>query len=130
MPLSRKAKIRTILAVAGVLVVVGGWSALSIAWKLGYAHGTATGVVRKVSVHGPPYCKILTGELVFQGSNPTQQAELFKFSVDDQADTNPIVRDLKNAERDGKRVTLDYRQDRKVWWRCNPSEYFITAVEK
>ena len=41
------------------------------------------------------------------------------------------MRDLKEAERSGKRVaTLDYRQDHHVWWRCNPSESFITAVEK
>src|SRR6185312_11598096 len=120
MPLSRTAKIRILLAIVGVLLAVGGWTALSIAWRVGYAHGTATGVVRKVSVHGPPYCKILTGE----------HQEVFDFSVDNDADTNPIVRDLKQAERDGKRVTLDYRQDRKVWWRCNPSEYFITTVEQ
>ncbi|HXU74596.1 MAG TPA: hypothetical protein VN947_35115 [Polyangia bacterium] len=130
MPLSRTAKIRILLAIVGVLLAVGGWTALSIAWRVGYAHGTATGVVRKVSVHGPPYCKILTGELVYQGTNPGQHQEVFDFSVDNDADTNPIVRDLKQAERDGKRVTLDYRQDRKVWWRCNPSEYFITTVEQ
>jgi len=113
-----------------VVLAAAGWTALSISWRLGYAHGSVTGIVRKVSVHGPPYCKILTGELVFQGANPGQHQEIFDFSVDNDADTNPIVRDLKDAERDGKRVTLDYRQDRKAWWRCNPSQYFITTVEK
>ena len=130
MPLSRSAKIRIIVAVVGLVAVVGGWTALSIAWRIGYAHGTVTGIVRKVSVHGPPYCKVLTGELVYQAANPGQHPDVFGFSVDDHAETNPIVRDLKDAERDGKRITLDYRQDRQAWWRCNRSEYFITAVEK
>lgn len=130
MPLSRRAKLSLLLAILGILLVVGGWTALSISWRRGYAHGTATGVLRKVSVHGPPYCKILTGELVYQGTNSSPKPELFDFSVDNDADSNPVVRDLHEAERSGRRVTLDYRQDRHVWWRCNPSEYFITAVEK
>ena len=130
MPMSRGAKLRIILIIVGLVLVAAGWTGLSLAFRLGYARGTVTGVVRKVSVHGPPYCKILTGELVYQGTNAGQKQEVFGFSVDNLADSNPVVRDLKDAERDGKRVTLDYRQDRKVWWRCNPSEYFITAVEK
>lgn len=132
MPLSRSAKIRLILGILVVVLAAAGWTALSISWRRGYAHGTVTGVVRKVSVHGPPYCKILTGELVYQGGKGGggQLQEVFDFSVDNDSDANPVVRDLRAAERDGQRVTLDFRQDRKVWWRCNPSEYFITAVEK
>ena len=130
MPLSRTAKIRIILAIVVVVLAVAGWAALTISWRIGYAHGIVTGVVRKVSVHGPPYCKILTGELIYQGSSAGQTQEVFDFSVDNDADTNPIVNDLKEAERTGKRVTLDYRQDRRLWWRCNRSEYFVTAVEK
>jgi hypothetical protein len=130
MKLSRTAKIRIVLGTIVVVLGVGGWAALSISWRRGYAHGSATGVVRKVSVHGPPYCKFLTGELVYQGSSVGAKPELFDFSVDDDAESNPVVHDLKEAERAGSRVTLDYRQDRKLWWRCNPSENFITAVEK
>ncbi len=130
MPLSRTKKIRITLAILGLLLVVGGWTALSVSWRRGYAHGTVTGVVRKISVHGPPYCKILTGELVYQGTSSGLKPELFDFSVDNDADTNPIVRDLREAEQNARRVTLDYRQDRRLWWRCNPSEYFITSVEK
>ena len=130
MPLSRGAKLRIILSILVVVLLAAGFAALSMSWRLGYAHGIVTGVVRKVSVHGPPYCKILTGELVYQGTNAGQQQEVFHFSTDSIADATPVVHDLKEAERDGKRVTLDYRQDRKVWWRCNRSEYFITSVEK
>ena len=130
MPLSRSGKIRLALVLVALLLVVGTWQGLTYAWHLGYAHGTATGVVRKVSVHGPPYCKFFTGELVYRAARPHQTPELFDFSVDDHSDTNPIVAELKEAERSGARVTLDYRQDLKPWWRCNPSEYFITAVEK
>ena len=130
MPLSRSGKIRLALGLLALMVIVGTWQGLSYAWHRGYAHGSATGVIRKVSVHGPPYCKFLTGELVFQGSQPGHQQELFDFSVDSDSDTNPIVVQLKEAERTGARVTLDYRQDLKPWWRCNPSENFVTAVEK
>jgi hypothetical protein len=130
MPLARTAKIRIILAALIIAVAIAGWTALSIAWRSGYGRGTVSGVVRKVSVHGPPYCKILTGELVYQASNAGQQQDLFDFSVDNDSESNPIVHDLRQAERDGKRVTLDFRQDRRVWWRCNPSQYFITAVQK
>ena len=130
MPMTRKAKLKTALAVFVLLGGVAAWQGLSYAWHKGYAHGSATGVVRKVSVHGPPYCKYLTGDLVFQGSQAGQPQELFHFSVDNAADSNPLVAQLKEAERAGGRVTLAYRQDIKPWWRCNPSENFITGVEK
>jgi hypothetical protein len=131
MPLSRRAKIRIGVAALALLIAAGSWQGLSYAWHRGYAHGTVTGVIRKVSVHGPPYCKFLTGELVYQGSRVAgQKPELFDFSVDDDRDSNPVVVDLKQAERSGATVTLDFRQDLHPWWRCNPSENFITAVEK
>jgi hypothetical protein len=130
MALSRSGKIRLVLGIVALIVAIGAWQGLTLIWHRGYAHGAVTGVVRKISVHGPPYCKILTGELVYQGTAPGQHAELFHFSVDDEKDGNPIVVDLKAAERTGKPVTLDYRQDVKPWWRCNPSEFFVTTVEK
>jgi hypothetical protein len=40
------------------------------------------------------------------------------------------MKQLREVERSGARVTLKYRQDLKSWWRCTPHEYFITAVEK
>jgi hypothetical protein len=130
MPMTRSQKLRTALVVFVLIAGVAAWQGLSYLWHKGYAHGSATGVVRKVSVHGPPYCKYLTGDLVFQGSQAGQQQELFHFSVDNEKDDNPIVQQLKEAERSGKLVTLDYRQDIKPWWRCNPSENFITGLEK
>jgi hypothetical protein len=130
MALSRSGKIRIALAVLAIVLAVAAWQGLSLAVHRGYAHGTATGVVRKVSVHGPPYCKFLTGELVYQGGQSAQKQELFDFSIDDYGDANPVVGQLREAERAGTRVTLHFRQDVKPWWRCNPSEYFITAVEK
>ena len=130
MPMTRSQKLRIALAVFVLIAGLAAWQGLSYVWHHGYAHGSATGVVRKVSVHGPPYCKYLTGELVFQGSQAGQAQELFHFSVDSEKDDNPIVQQLKEAERSGKLVTLDYRQDIKPWWRCNPSENFITGLEK
>jgi hypothetical protein len=130
MALTRSGKIRLALGILLVVVAIAAWQGFTYASHYGYARGTVTGLVRKVSVHGPPYCKILTGELVLQGADPAQKPEIFNFSVEDDRETNPVVQDLHQAERSGSRVTLDYRQDVKAWWRCNPSEFFITAVEK
>ncbi len=55
--------------------------------------------------------------------------DTFEFSVDDESPKNPIVQKLKDAEKSGGRVTIDYRQDLNQWYRCSPSEYFATDVE-
>ena len=130
----RTAKI--IMAIGILLFLITAWQYVSYWFATGYSKGSRTGVVRKISVKGPPYCKYLEGEMVLQGANLVQAAELFKFTVDDHNESNPIVQDLKKAERDGSRVTLDYRQDKNIWWRCNAGgvvpegQYFIVRVEK
>jgi hypothetical protein len=58
------------------------------------------------------------------------QTEVWEFSVDDDSDTNPVVVALHDAEKKGERVTLHYRQDLNAMFRCTPSEYFVTKVEK
>ncbi len=100
-------------------------------WYRGYSKGSRTGIVRKVSVKGPPYCKYLSGEMVLQGGQPGQPAETWEFSVDgEDDDKNPLAVNLKAAEKTGERVTLNYRQDLHSLFRCSPSEYFITGIEK
>ena len=100
-------------------------------WFRGYSKGTRTGVVRKMSVKGPPYCKYISGEMVLQGGAPGQPQELWEFSVDgDDNDQNPLMVALKGAERSSEKVTLAYRQDLHSLYRCTPSEYFITGIEK
>jgi hypothetical protein len=140
MTIPRKVKIG--LVILGVLALVGLWQWASFAFKVGYSRGSRTGVVRKVSVKGPPYCKYLEGELSLQGGVPGVAQEIFRFTVDDYSDSSPVVQALKNAERDGKRITLDYRQDKNIWWRCNDggkpmnaegdmadSHYYVVKVE-
>jgi hypothetical protein len=128
MALGGRAKL--ILVGLGLFGLVFGWQGISYWWKYAYSRGTRTGVIRKISVKGSPVCKYLSGELALQGAVAGQAAEIFQFSVDNKSDDNPIVKELHDAERNGTRVTLDYRQDRPIWWRCNPNEYFITKVEK
>jgi len=130
MAVSRTAKLRIVAGIGVLLLLVGLWQGLYFWWRKGYAKGTMTGVVRKVSVNGSPLCKFLTGQISLQGSNPLQQSEVVRFSVDDDSDSNPIVKDLKAAEAAGIRVTLHYREDKKMWWRCSPAELFVTSVEK
>ena len=114
----------------GLILLAVGFEGIRVWWFRGFSKGSRTGVVRKVSVKGPPYCKYLSGELALQGALPGQAVETWEFSIDDDDDKNPLVVGLREAERSGARVTLDYRQDLHSLFRCTPSEYFITGVEK
>lgn len=141
MKIPRKAKIA--LVFVGLLALVGLWQFATFEFKYGYSKGSRTGVVRKVSIKGPPYCKYLEGEMALQGGVMGMQQEIFRFTVDDHSDNNPIVQSLRKAEKDGTRVTLDYRQDKPIWWRCNDggkpetasdpdlkdSHYYVIKVE-
>jgi hypothetical protein len=118
------------LAVFAVVALLAAWQGLRFWWYHGYSTGERTGVVRKMSVKGSPICRYAEGELALTGSMPGQNVEVFTFSVDNQHESNPIMKQLKESERAGTRVTLHYRQDLKSWWRCTPHEYFITSVEK
>lgn len=118
------------LGVFAVVALLAGWQGLRFWWYHGYSTGERTGVVRKLSVKGTPMCKYAEGELALTGSLPGQNVEIFTFSTDNRSDANPIMKQLRDAERSGARVTLHYRQDLKSWWRCTPNEYFITSVEK
>jgi hypothetical protein len=129
MAIPRKAKILLILFPIAALLLFSGYEGLRVWWYRAYSKGSRTGIVRKISIKGPPYCKYLSGEMGVQGSSALQP-EIFEFSVDDDSDKNPVVVALRNAEKSGERVTLDYRQDLHSLFRCTPSEYFVTKVEK
>jgi len=118
------------LAIFLVIGLLAAWQGIRFWWYNGYSTGERTGVVRKLSVKGTPLCKYAEGELALTGSNVGQNVEIFTFSTDNKSDNNPIMKQLREAERSGTRVTLHYRQDLKSWWRCTPHEYFITSVEK
>jgi hypothetical protein len=129
MAMPRKVKvILALVPVAFVLLVVA-YEGLRVWWYRGYSVGSRTGVVRKVTVKGPPYCKYLSAEMVVQTGGLTTAADVWEFSVDDDSPTNAVVVALKNAEKKGERVTIDYRQDLHSLFRCTPSEYFATKVE-
>jgi hypothetical protein len=127
--LTKKMKWRLALIPVALVLLIVGYEGLRVWWNRGYSKGSRTGVVRKVSVKGPPYCKYLEGEMAVEGSNALAP-EIWKFSVDDDSDTNPIVVALKEAERAHKPVTIDYRQDQGALFRCSDVEYFVTKVEK
>ena len=110
--------------------VLAAWQGIRFWWYHGYSSGERTGVVRKLSIKGTPLCKYAEGELALAGGVPGQNVEIFTFSVDDKSESHPLMKQLREAERTGSRVTLHYRQDLKSWWRCTPHEYFITSVEK
>jgi hypothetical protein len=118
------------LGIFAVVALLAAWQGFRYWWYHAYSSGERTGVVRKMSVKGTPLCKYAEGELALTGSQQAQNVEVWTFSVDDHSDANPIMKQLREAEKSGTRVTLKYRQDLKSWWRCTPHEYFVTAVEK
>jgi hypothetical protein len=130
MALAKRTKIILLLVVLSLLLFGTGVKALQFWWYYGYSRGTRTGFIRKVSVKGPPFCKYLSGEMAVTGASPVLTPEVWEFSVDDPADANPIVVALHDAEKRGERVTLYYRQDLHSMYRCTPSEYFVTKVER
>ena len=123
-------KVKIGLALVAVVGLLAAWQGLRFWWYHGYETGERTGVVRKFAVEGTPVCKFAEGELALTGANPTQKVEIWEFSVDHHGDQDPIVQQIRQAQRSGARVTLRYRRDLKSWWRCNPNEYYVTAVEK
>lgn len=118
-----------VLVPLALLLLFVGYEGARVWWYRGFSVGARTGVVRKLSVKGPPYCKYLSGELVLQGTQPGQPAEMWEFSVDDDSDKNPLVKQLHEAERSGERITLAYRQDLNALFRCSPIDYFVTKTE-
>jgi hypothetical protein len=126
----RKWKVRLVLAPIAMVLLLAAFLGGRYWWYRGYSKGTRTGVIRKVTEKGPPYCKYLSAEMVVQTGGITSAADVWEFSVDDDAPTAPVVVALRAAEKTGERVTIDYRQDLGSLYRCTPSEYFATKVEK
>lgn len=123
-------KVKAGMAIFAVLGLLAAWQGFRYWWYHGYSIGEKTGVVRKLAVKGSPICRYAEGELALTGGVAGQTVETFTFSVDDESDANPIMKQLREAERGATRVTLHYRQDLNSWWRCTPDQYFITQVEK
>lgn len=117
-----------ILSVLGLLLLAGAAQGVQYMWRHGYSNGERTGVVRKISIKGSPVCKVLAGEMVLSGAQPLGGGEVWEFTVDDESDKDPVVQALHQAAREGKRVTLKYRQDKPMWWTCNPVEYKVVEV--
>ena len=131
MALDRKKKLIIIVIPIALVLLFVLVQATRVWWYRGYSKGSRTGIIPKISIKGPPYCKYLSGELVLQGGQPAQLAETWEFSIDgDDDEKNPLVVNLKAAEKSSERVTLNYRQDLHSLFRCTPSEYFVTGLEK
>jgi hypothetical protein len=90
-----------------------------------YSDGTRSGVVVKVSTKGV-FIKTTEGEMNYGGSLDVGGVpKVFEFSVVDPK----IKDDLIDAEKQGRRCTLHYKQQLlKQFWKGQTS-YFITKVE-
>ena len=127
---------RTKLMIVGVLFlliagVVGFQFVRFRFFYYGYSRGDVKAFVRKIQYKGPPYCKYTEVEVVAQrGGDLAAGGEIWKFSLDSRDEHAPLVEQLRAAQDSGKMATLRYRQDLHAWWRCAPTEYFVTSVEK
>ncbi|MSP59661.1 MAG: hypothetical protein EXR72_04845 [Myxococcales bacterium] len=117
-----------ILSAVGLFALLFAWQGGRAWWNHGYSRGTRTGVIRKISVKGSPLCKYLEGEMVLIGSQ-AGVAEIWTFTVDNDAPEMPVVKALHEGEKAAKQITLAYRQDKGKWWACAPTEYYVTGVE-
>ncbi len=122
-------KVKGFLVFLVLAAVVAGWQATYYLFHHGYSTGSRTGVLRKLSIKGPPYCKYVSGDMVLQGNLPGAPLETWEFTVSD-VDKALLMPQLEVAEKSGKPVTLRYRQDLKMWWRCTPLEFYVTDLEK
>ena len=128
----RKRKLLVALVLIGLIAVAAGCLGIRYWWYRGYSRGTRTGVIRKLSVKGSPLCRYFSGEMALIGTQAAGQPQIWEFSVDDDRDANPIVQKLHAAERTGKDVTVEYRQDlgnKGKLWNCSPTEYYVTSVQ-
>ena len=87
---SRKWKWLLVLGPIAAILLFSAYEGARVWWYRGFSKGARTGVIRKVSVKGPPYCKYLSGEMALQSAGLVAP-EIWEFSVDDDADTNPVV---------------------------------------
>lgn len=130
MPMTRRRKVLLFLSLVGVVALYAGYQALRYWWYKGYSKGARTGVIRKISIKGPPYCKYVAGEFALQSAGIGQPPEIWTFSLDTVDERDALYQKLEASQREAKPVTLRYRQDLHMWWRCAPIEYFVTGVEK
>lgn len=129
-----KAKLKIAAVILGLISLVVLWQVGRYYYFRGWERGTKSGYLRKLYVKGPPYCKYIAGEVVLQrGGEVAQGGEVWEFSVDGspgKEDENPIVKDLRDAEKSGKLTTFKFRRDLHMWWRCTNTEYFVEGTEK
>lgn len=120
------------MAVA-VVLVLGFTSQVVRAWWLsGVSAGRKAGIVRKVARKGSPLCRYWQGELLL--GNPAlfgAPTEVWEFTVElPLGESDPLLRQLQEVEALGRKVSLEYRQDKGRWWACSPNEFKVTAVVK
>ena len=128
MAMTRKKKL-LLAAIPALFLLLFLWQGGRYLWLHNYALGTRTGVLRKISVKGPPVCKYLLGELVLIGNQPGQAPELWEFSVYDYTPGTALMQALEQAQKSARPVTLRYQQNKARWWACAPTEYYVTGVE-
>ena len=121
----------TVPIILGLLYV--GWLSLVYLWNYNYSTGTRTGIIRKVSYKGRPFCKFVSVQMALGGSSGQLVAapEIWEFTIDDDRDEAPLRQALETAARSQKLTTVRYRQDMKnlPWRWCVDTQYHAIKVE-
>lgn len=105
--------------VAGLVLLAAAWTWLTLSYN--YSDGERAGYVQKFSRKGW-FCKTWEGDLALVNL-PGQPAEIFRFSVRDEAVAQQI-----NALV-GKRVALSYEQHIGVPTSCfGDTQYFVIGI--
>lgn len=132
MQITRRGKLKAFGVVFLLIALVVGFQIVRFRlFYYGYSKADVKGFVRKIQYKGPPYCKYNEIEVVAQrGGDLAQGGEIWKYSVDSRDENAPIIQELRAAQDSGKMATIHYRQDLHAWWRCAPTEYFVTGVDR
>lgn len=96
-----------------------------------YSSGSRSGVIQKLSKKGVIW-KTWEGEVNLGYNTSTKDIDghltiapaIFEFSVSD----DPVAKVLKDAEADGKRVTVDYKQYFLRGWDKGATSYDVTGI--
>lgn len=116
------------IAFTAAAAILGGTGLYTYNMAYKYSEGARTGTVFKLSEKGR-LCKTWEGQMMTDGYGRVQgqgNTASFEFTVMDK----DLLPKIKEAERTGERVELEYRQAKWTWSCLQESEYVATGINK
>ncbi|TAL40060.1 MAG: hypothetical protein EPN97_00975 [Alphaproteobacteria bacterium] len=116
------------IAFTAAAAILGGTGLYTYNMAYKYSEGARTGTVFKLSEKGS-LCKTWEGQMMTDGYGRVEgqgNTASFEFTVMDK----DLLPKIKEAERTGERVELEYRQAKWTWSCLQESEYVATGINK